>query len=197
MNIQFTTPASRLKRSDNKRPVVVLSSGLANVMPRGWCFKFPHHHDDVIKWKPFPRYWPFVRGIHRSPVNSRHKGQWRGALVFCLICAWINGWVNIREAGDLRRHRAHYDVIVMTVNMADDSASLLLWGISQRSGHLKKKTIWRLGDQSGDVIGYWNVEFIFFIFHFMSFHFSVTSRFRSSIVGLWRQQSIFMHIMLS
>ena len=32
-------------------------------------------HDDVIKWKHFPRYWPFVRGIHRSPVNSRHKGQ--------------------------------------------------------------------------------------------------------------------------
>ena len=39
-------------------------------------------HDDVIKWKHFPRYWPFVRGIHRSPVNSPHKGQWRGALVF-------------------------------------------------------------------------------------------------------------------
>ena len=34
-------------------------------------------HDDVIKWKLFPRYWPFVRGIHRSPVNSPHKGQWR------------------------------------------------------------------------------------------------------------------------
>ena len=39
-------------------------------------------HDDVIKWKHFPRYWPFVRGIHRSPVNSPHKGQWRGALMF-------------------------------------------------------------------------------------------------------------------
>ena len=43
-------------------------------------------HDDVIKWKHFPRYWPFVRGIHRSPVNSPHKGQWRGALMFSLIC---------------------------------------------------------------------------------------------------------------
>ena len=49
-------------------------------------------HDDVIKWKHFPRYWPFVRGIHRSPVNSQHKGQWRGALMFSLIWAWINGW---------------------------------------------------------------------------------------------------------
>ena len=39
-------------------------------------------YDDVIKWKHFPRYWPFVRGIHRSPVNSPHKGQWRGALMF-------------------------------------------------------------------------------------------------------------------
>ena len=51
-------------------------------------------HDDVIKWKHFPRYWPFVRGIHRSPVNSPHKGQWRGALMFSLICTRINGWVN-------------------------------------------------------------------------------------------------------
>ena len=70
-------------------------------------------HDDVIKWKHFPRYWPFVRGIHRSPVNSPHKGQWRGVLMFSLICVWINDWVNSREAGDLRRYRAHYDVIVM------------------------------------------------------------------------------------
>ena len=70
-------------------------------------------HDDVIKWKHFPRYWPFVRGIHRSPVNSPHKGQWRRALMFTLICARINGWVNNGEAVDLRRNRAHYDVIVM------------------------------------------------------------------------------------
>ena len=55
----------------------------------------------------------------RSPVNSPHKGQWRGALMFSLICAWINGWVNNREAGDFRRHRAHYDVIVMLSNWRD------------------------------------------------------------------------------
>ena len=41
------------------------------------------------------------------------KGQWRGALMFSLICVWINDWVNNREAGDLRRYRAHYDVTVM------------------------------------------------------------------------------------
>ena len=70
-------------------------------------------HDDVIKWKHFPRYWPFVRGIHRSTVNSPHKGQWRGALMFSLIYAWINHWVNNREAGDLIRHSTHYDVTVM------------------------------------------------------------------------------------
>ena len=59
------------------------------------------YHDDVIKWKHLPRYWPFVRGIHRSPVNSSHKGQLRGALMFSLICVWIDGWVNNREAGGL------------------------------------------------------------------------------------------------
>ena len=69
-------------------------------------------HDDVIKLEYFPRYWPFVRGIHHSSVNSPHRGQWRGALMFFVICAWINGWVNDREAGDMRRHKAYYDVIV-------------------------------------------------------------------------------------
>ena len=82
---------------------------IIQIMPASW-----HGHDDVIKGKHFPRYWPFVRGIHRSAVNSPHKGQWRGSLMFSVICVWINGSVNNREAGDLRRYRAHYDVIVMT-----------------------------------------------------------------------------------
>ena len=73
------------------------------------------HHDDVIKCKHSLRYRPFVREIHRSPGNSPHKGQWRGVLMFSLICAWINGWVNNGEAGDLRRHRAHYDVTIMHI----------------------------------------------------------------------------------
>ena len=81
------------------------------------------YNNDVIKWKHFPCYLPFERGIHRLPVNSPHKGQRLGALVFPLICAWINGWVNNREAGDLRRHRTHYDVteiilmIIICTNM--------------------------------------------------------------------------------
>ena len=70
-------------------------------------------HDDVIKWKHFPRCWPFVRGIHRSPVNSTRTGQWRGALMLSFICVSISGWVNNHEAGDLRRHHAHYDVTVI------------------------------------------------------------------------------------
>ena len=72
----------------------------------GWCFDTPS--------RPL---WgncnAFVRGILRSPVNSPHKGQWRGALMFSLICARTDGWVNNRKAGDLRRHRSHYDVTVM------------------------------------------------------------------------------------
>ena len=83
-------------------------------------------HDDVIKWKHIPRYWPFVRRIHRSPVNSPHKGQWRLALMFPLICVWINDWVNNGEAGDLRRYRIHYDVTVMCDNCIDKQKLILL-----------------------------------------------------------------------
>ena len=70
-------------------------------------------HDDVIKRKHFLRNWPFVWGIHRSLVNSPHKGQWCRIFMFSLICARIYCWVNNREAGDLRCHHAHYEVIVM------------------------------------------------------------------------------------
>ena len=52
-------------------------------------------------------------GEFTGPGEFPHKDQWRGALIFSLICVWINGWVNNREAGDLRRYRAHFDVIVM------------------------------------------------------------------------------------
>ena len=72
-----------------------------------------HLHGDIVKWKHFPRYWPFVRGIHRSAFSSPHKGQWREALMFSFISPWTNGWVNNRDAGDLRCDRAHYDVTVM------------------------------------------------------------------------------------
>ena len=77
-------------------------------MPLSWKLR-----DDVIKWKHFPRYWPFVRGIHRPPMNSMHKGQWSGALMFSLICAWTNSWANTGDAGDLGRHCTNYDVIVV------------------------------------------------------------------------------------
>ena len=65
--------------------------------------RFSLNRDDVIKWKHFPRNW------------------WRGALMFSLICTGINDWLSNREAGDLRRHRAHYDVTVMaTINSIED-----------------------------------------------------------------------------
>ena len=96
------------KRNSNNLPG--MSVGLGQGF-KGLVVTWPD--DDVIKWKHFPRYWPFVQGFHRSRVNSPHKGQWRGALIFSLICVWIKDWVNNREAGCLRRYRAHYDTSVM------------------------------------------------------------------------------------
>ena len=100
--------ACRLKTHRSSRGE---ASSHVRFQPGGRCWTAIIHYD-VIKWKHFSRYWPFVRGIHRSPVNSPHKGQWRGVLMFSLICAWINSWVNNDETGDLIR-RAQYDVTVM------------------------------------------------------------------------------------
>ena len=97
-----------------------LNSLLWNMFRRTSSQCWVIRHGDVMKWKYFPRHWRFVRGIHRSPVNSPHKGQRRGALMFLLICARINGSANNREAGDKRRHRAHYDVNVMGTMTANN-----------------------------------------------------------------------------
>ena len=94
-------------------------------------------HDDVIKWKHFPRYWPFVRGIHWWRVDPPHKGQWRGALMFSLICVWTNGWANNRDAGDLRHHRAHYDATVINcIYIMFFSCLHWLWSIGLKRLHI-------------------------------------------------------------
>ena len=106
-------------------------------------------------------YWPFVRGIHRSLVNSPHKGQWRGAFMFSLICASINGWVNNGEAGDLRRHRAHYDGIVMClcplVNTVETLYSTIYYNKYFIELHIDKST--QYVALSGEL---WSVFYEFF-----------------------------------
>ena len=97
----------------------ITAAGIGNLVPSSL-------HEDVIKWKHFPRYWPFVRGIHRSPVNSPHKGQRHGALMFSLICTWTDSWANNGDACDLRCYRAHYDVIVMH-RLDPDCQKSVMW----------------------------------------------------------------------
>ena len=75
-----------------------------------------------------PGYWSFVQEIHRSPVKSLHKSQRRGALNFSLICAWTSSWVNYRDAGDVGRHRAHYEDTVMQGKTHQNTRQLLFCG---------------------------------------------------------------------
>ena len=92
-------------------------------------------------------------GEFTGQVNSPHKGQWRRALIFSLICPWKNGWVNNRETVDLRRHRAHYDVTVMKYISTHPSDSTVARVASESLPcntyitlqTLKKKTGWGLG----------------------------------------------------
>ena len=85
----------------------------------------PQRSRHTLTWVQQPTWWHHQMETFsallalcagNSPVNGEfpaHKGQWRGALMFSLICAWMNDWVNNREAGDLRRHHAHYDATLM------------------------------------------------------------------------------------
>ena len=72
----------------------------------------PYPHDDVIKLKHFPRNCHLCGEFTGPRWSPRTKGS-DAEFDVSLICVWINDWVNNREAGDLRRYRAHYDVIVM------------------------------------------------------------------------------------
>ena len=75
-----------------------------------------------------------------SPVTCEfpYKGQWCGALMLSLICAWINGWVYNRETGDLRCHRTHYDVTVMDIIVPPVGLTLLtVWPLEDVVSILK------------------------------------------------------------
>ena len=91
----------------------------ANFMNLDTCLQDNGFHNNVFKswWRhqmeTFYALLGLCAGNSPVPVNSPHKGQWRGALMFSVICAWINDWVNNREADDLRRHCGYYDVSVM------------------------------------------------------------------------------------
>ena len=67
----------------------------------------------AIRMGYFFPWWRHQMETFSALLATDHR--WRGALVFSLICTWTNGWANNRDAGNLRRHRAHYDAIVMFV----------------------------------------------------------------------------------
>ena len=103
---------NKVKRYERIRCLNNTESSMLQYVPRNMfivraaaCFVMVWYqpillHDDASKWNHFRHYLPLMQWIHRSPVNFPHKGQWRGSLMFSLICAWINGWVNNCKAGD-------------------------------------------------------------------------------------------------
>ena len=100
-----------------------------------WNMHRKNDHDDVIKWKHFPRYWPFVRGILGEFPS-------RGALMLSVVCAWTNSWSNNEDTGDLRRHRSHHDVTVMWFQQNKSQQTLQCCHMSvlnqQKFGYLVK-----------------------------------------------------------
>ena len=74
-------------------------------LPTWWCHQM----------ETFPPLLALYAGIHQSPMISPHKGQWRGALMFSLICTWANGRANNQNTSDLRRHCTHHDATVMKI----------------------------------------------------------------------------------
>ena len=100
--------------------------------PCAWDVGIPSEaHDDVMKWKHFLRYWPFVRGIRPGEFPAPRPVT-RSFDVF-LIFAWTNSWVNNGNAGGLRLHHADFDVIAMSENSAVSDVIRYVWFISCRA----------------------------------------------------------------
>ena len=85
--------------------------------------------------------------VGNKPITGEFpaQSQWRGALMLSLICAWINVWVNNREAGDLRRQHAHYGVIVMDTHH-DNVTAWIYWPLNYPR---KRSAMWSLDIFSG------------------------------------------------
>ena len=132
---------SRAGKSYNNGPImfkqIIKQIQFHRIICFWMCFSLFGDHNDVIKSIHFPRCRLFVRGSHRSPLTSPHKGQWRGALMFSLIYAWTNSWANNGDAGDLRDHRAHCGAIVTEGEWMSYSGIL-----SYESHFLNRATIW-------------------------------------------------------
>ena len=89
----------------------------------------------------FPHYWSFVRGIPKAS----------DAKIWCFLWSvWTNVWANNRDAAELRRDRAHYDVtemcdadqtIAIDQNMAWSQAFLLCSSFSFTVGNIGFKTL--------------------------------------------------------
>ena len=113
MNEPWRIWVNRLQESTgNYNKIRCIFHGIYCIFFSFWAVNMTYY-DNIIKWKHFLHYWACVQGIHQSPVNSAHKGQWHGALMFSLICAWTNGWANNHDTSNLRCHHAHYNVTVM------------------------------------------------------------------------------------
>ena len=83
-------------------PGLVAMSGMWNKShENAICIRDPLcRGDNVMAWIRFPYYCPFVRGIHRWPVDSPHKGtvMWTFDV---LLLVWISCLTDSEVASDL------------------------------------------------------------------------------------------------
>ena len=76
-------------------------------------FIYIEHLDSTTWWRHKMETFSALLVFCADNSHSPNKGQWRGALIHSLICAWTNSWANTEDAGDLRSHRAHHDATIM------------------------------------------------------------------------------------
>ena len=94
---------NRIHVFDKERIPLLVPSQSREMIGNESAFMLPHiKHDDTI-WKRFPHHYPFVKQIHRSPVDPPSKGPVMQGIDISLLLTRIRCWTNNHVAGNLRR----------------------------------------------------------------------------------------------
>ena len=104
------------------RPLTNWSLATPHSSPMSECWhRWVTYYCDVMIWKHFPHYWPFVRRIHRSPANQTGLVMWCFGFHFIMLNRLLN------KQYDDWRFETHWRCCYVTTMRNDVCSVVFMW----------------------------------------------------------------------